>query len=41
MRNENGLPVNLRGEDGTHFTPAGLHIIKKALVEHIEKAQPQ
>jgi len=41
MRNENGLPVNLRGEDGTHFTPAGLHIIKKALVEHIEKAQTQ
>jgi hypothetical protein len=41
MRNENGLSVNLRGEDGTHFTPAGLHKIKQALVEHIEKAQPQ
>ena len=41
MRDESGRSVSLRGEDGTHFTPAGLHIIKKALVEHIEKAQPQ
>jgi len=41
MRDENGLSINLRGEDGTHFTPAGLNKIKQALVAHIEKALPQ
>jgi hypothetical protein len=41
MPDDHGRPLNLRGEDGTHFTPAGLHKIKQALVAHIEKAQPQ
>jgi len=41
MPDAQGRPLNLRGEDGTHFTPAGLHQIKQALVAHIEKAQPQ
>lgn len=38
MREVNGQPVNLRSEDGTHFTATGLHKIKQALVTHIEKA---
>jgi hypothetical protein len=38
MRDETGRSVSLRGEDGTHFTPAGLKIISQALVDHIEKA---
>lgn len=38
MRDETGRSVSLRGEDGTHFTPAGLKKITQALVEHIEKA---
>ncbi len=33
-----GPPVSLRTEDGTHFTPAGLHKITQALVQHMEKA---
>lgn len=41
MPDDHGRPLSLRGEDGTHFTPAGLHKIKQALVAHIEKAQPQ
>ncbi len=41
MPDENGLPINLRTEDGIHFTPSGQHRIKQALVAHIEKAQPQ
>jgi len=36
----NGQMVNLRAEDGTHFTPAGLRKISQALVQHLEKATP-
>ena len=38
LREENGQQLNLRSEDGTHFTAIGLHKIKQALVTHIEKA---
>jgi hypothetical protein len=38
LRELNGQQVNLRSEDGTHFTATGLHKIKQALVTHIEKA---
>lgn len=36
----NAQMVNLRTEDGTHFTPAGLRKITQALVQHLEKATP-
>jgi hypothetical protein len=38
QRDATGQSVSLRTEDGTHFTPAGLHKITQALVQHIEKA---
>lgn len=31
-----GQPVNLRSGDGIHFTAAGLHRIKQAVLDHIE-----
>jgi len=38
QRDATGQSVSVRTEDGTHFTPAGLHKITQALVQHIEKA---
>lgn len=32
--------VNLRAEDGIHFTPAGLQRVKQALLAHLEAASP-
>lgn len=37
MPDASGQPVNLRAGDGIHFTPAGLHRIKQALLDHIEQ----
>jgi hypothetical protein len=36
--NAEGKSVNLRAEDGIHFAPSGLNIIKQALVDHIDHA---
>lgn len=36
MPDDAGQPVNLRAGDGIHFTPAGLHRIKQALLQHLE-----
>lgn len=37
MPDASGQPVNLRAGDGIHFTPAGLHRIKQALLKHLEE----